>query len=136
MSSTKKIDLEAFMQEVHQVAADKGWYEPGYEKTPLEHMALIVSEVAEAMEEIRYSQPRPPIYQIQKDADDGYEHVVTPDRITWMTGCKPDGQAVELADAVIRILDYCASRNLPLIQAMVLKNEYNKTRPIRHGKEL
>ena len=40
----------------------------------------------------------------------------------------------ELADAIIRILDYCARYGLPIHEAVVAKHEYNKTRPYMHGK--
>jgi len=46
---------------------------------------------------------------------------------------KPEGEAIELADAVIRIMDYCEFVGIDLEQAIQLKHEYNKTRPYRHG---
>jgi NTP pyrophosphatase (non-canonical NTP hydrolase) len=48
-------------------------------------------------------------------------------------GFKPEGIASEMADCIIRILDYCAYEGIDIEQAIQLKHEYNKTRPYRHG---
>lgn len=37
-------------------------------------------------------------------------------------------ETVEVADAVIRLMNYCANRNLPLAAAIVAKNQFNRTR--------
>lgn len=131
-----KFDFELFMQDVHRVSVERGWWEPGDHKTPLECMALIVSEVAEAMEEIRLPVQNPPIYQLHPWGDGGPADVVTPDETEWRPDLKTEGVAVELADAVLRIIDYCEFHKLPLIEAMQRKHEYNKTRSYRHGKKL
>jgi len=44
-----------------------------------------------------------------------------------------NAQLEELADAVIRIADYCGYKNWDLSQALAIKMAYNKTRPFRHG---
>ena len=46
---------------------------------------------------------------------------------------KPEGVAVELADCMIRILDYCGHAGIDIEEAIRIKHEYNKTRPYRHG---
>lgn len=46
---------------------------------------------------------------------------------------KPEGVAVELADCMIRILDYCGRAGIDIEEAIRIKHEYNKTRPYRHG---
>lgn len=43
--------------------------------------------------------------------------------------------ATELADVVIRIMDFAEGRQVPVAQAIIDKAAYNKTRPIRHGKK-
>lgn len=77
-------------------------------------LMLIVSELAEGLEEVRDGHLRM------------YEAV---DR-------KPEGLVVELADAVIRIADLCGLLGLDLEAAVRIKMEFNKTRPMRHGKQL
>ena len=46
---------------------------------------------------------------------------------------KREGVAVELADCMIRILDYCGHAGIDIEEAIRIKHEYNKTRPYRHG---
>jgi NTP pyrophosphatase (non-canonical NTP hydrolase) len=46
---------------------------------------------------------------------------------------KPTGFGVELADAVIRILDICGIYGIDLEKVLMEKMEFNKTRSYRHG---
>ena len=46
-----------------------------------------------------------------------------------------DGVAEELADCIIRILDYCGGKNIDIVSALERKTEVNKSRPYKHGKE-
>lgn len=132
--------LEKFMQEVHDTAVEKGWWELGDHKTPLECVALMVAELAEAMEEVRKGTP--PLYKLGYDKDDVWcddARTITPDK--WKDpnvslDPKPEGIATELADCLLRIFDFAVQHKLPLIEAMLLKHEFNKTRPYRHGKKL
>lgn len=72
--------------------------------------ALIHSEISEAVEEVRKGTE--PVYK----ANGKYE-----------------GEMIELADTIIRILDYCAFKKWNIEEAIKNKMEYNKTRPYRHG---
>ena len=47
---------------------------------------------------------------------------------------KPEGVPIELADAVIRICDFCGLHGIDLEAAIEAKMEYNRGRPRRHGK--
>jgi hypothetical protein len=49
---------------------------------------------------------------------------------------KPEGMVVELADVVIRILDFCGFKKLDLDRSLREKHTYNATRPHRHGGKL
>ncbi len=113
MSDLKILNLLSFMKEVHDLHVAKGFYNPPRSK--IESLALVHSEVSEVVEEVR------------KSAGMIYYNPGNP---------KPEGEAVELADAVLRILDYCQYHEVPLVEAMLLKHEYNKTRPYKHGKLL
>jgi hypothetical protein len=46
-----------------------------------------------------------------------------------------DNATVELADCIIRILDFAGARNLPIGEALVAKHIFNLGRPRKHGKE-
>lgn len=99
--------------EIHQLAKTKGWYETT--RTPVEMHMLFVSEIAEATEAVRNGE-KPIHYKI-------IDGIMS----------KPDGELVELADAVIRIMDYFAAQGVSLADTIELKHEFNKTRPHRHG---
>ena len=53
--------------------------------------------------------------------------------------CKPSEcascgwEAAELADVIIRVLDYCAYAGIDIENVLEVKHEYNKSRPYRHG---
>lgn len=49
---------------------------------------------------------------------------------------KPEGELIEIADAIIRLADYCGRNGWDLEEAVNLKMQYNKTRPYKHGKLL
>ncbi|MDR2513765.1 MAG: hypothetical protein LBD02_00970 [Christensenellaceae bacterium] len=125
--------------EIHQNAVAHGWWE---EPRGLpEILMLCVSELAEALEEFRDGMPM--VYHKCKetlheddpqdriadssDADCGHCEECT-DRVE-----KPEGVAVELADCIIRILDYCGHAGIDIERAIRIKHEYNKSRPYRHG---
>jgi NTP pyrophosphatase (non-canonical NTP hydrolase) len=79
-------------------------------------LALIHSEISEALEEVR--KPNQPIDLIYYRPSDG----------------KPEGFVIELADAIIRIADLAGVFGLDLEAAIAEKEAFNATRPRRHGK--
>lgn len=100
--------LDSLAGEIYTNNKVKGFWDKKRNKGEL--IALIHSELSEALEAIR----KPDLS----------------DKIPDFTG-----EEEELADAVIRILDYAAGYNLPLGAAIVAKIRYNKTRPYKHGKQ-
>ena len=116
---------------IHQMAKSKGWYQ--IERRPLEFHALITSEVAEATEEVRNG--KPDVYVVGKNG----EAIPVPtglDPETMMAAIddrKPEGEAVELADAVVRILDYAEYKGWNMSSIIQSKIKYNETRSQRHG---
>ena len=114
--------INELVEKVHETAKSKGWYDR--ERSPLEAHMLMVSEISEATEEAR--QDCPPIYA-KKDGE-----VVALEKAP-NSSLKPEGEAVELADAVIRIADYFGHRGWDLETVLQLKMKYNEGRPFRHG---
>lgn len=130
--------LNELAKEVHENAVNHGWWE--HDIPFSEVIALIHSEVSEALEEDRDG--KPDVYNYCKKAGE-------PCMTYWCTSyslkngepyCqedmldnKPEGKAVELADVIIRILDYCGRKEIDIDEAIKMKIEYNKTRPYKHG---
>jgi len=112
--------LNYLAAECHCTAKEKGWHEK--ERSPLEIAALIHSEISEFVEDERDPQKWPA-------SGIGLAH----DGIDCILPAKPIGPAIELADALIRILDYMQHRGYDIECAVRLKMEYNKTRAHRHG---
>lgn len=75
-----------------------------------ERIALIHSEISEALEALRQGNP-------------------SSSKIIEFSGVEE-----ELADAIIRIMDYAIGRDFNIAGAIVAKMEYNKGREFMHGK--
>lgn len=118
--------INDLVKQIHKLATEKGWWDSP-RSTP-ECIALMHSELSEALEE--YRNDKPAIYQ---NINEYYSVYSTPENPSWDATKKPEGELVELADTVIRIMDYCGAKGYDLEQAINLKNEYNKTRGYRHG---
>jgi NTP pyrophosphatase (non-canonical NTP hydrolase) len=103
--------IDQLVKEVHENAKEKGWWDE--ERSFGDIVALIHSEVSEALEEYRNGR--------------------FPDEIYYDEKGKPCGIPSELADIVIRVMDYCGWAGIDLEAAIREKHEYNKTRPHRHG---
>lgn len=123
--------LKELVEEAHKTAVENGWYDiiSQFEEsnqedkktlqhtpTPLEVHALIHSEISEATECVRNDY----VHYFEDSTDDN----------------KPEGESVELADAIIRIADYFGSKGWDLENIVKKKMEYNKTRPYRHGNKI
>ena len=95
-------------RKAYQIAKDHGWHEKPCNDG--EVLALIHCEISEALQALR-------------------------------DGNKPDHHCpdfssleIELADAIIRIMDYAGERGLNLSLAILEKMKFNKKRPYKHGK--
>lgn len=108
MNDNGDMKISELQYNCHENAMNHGWY-----KNPVnipEKLALIHSEVSEALEDFR----------------DGKMEL-------YISNGKPCGFPVELADIVIRCLDLAGYLAIDLESMIDLKMAYNETRPYRHG---
>lgn len=131
MKGDRDMDLNIFAVEVHQNAVEHGWWDE--ERSFGEIIALCHSELSEALEEFR--DRRPMVYcealgtnNACKDGECGGIEC-----LSWFNGRKPEGIAVEMADCIIRILDWCGKEGVDIEAILEAKHAYNKTRPYKHG---
>lgn len=121
--------LNELAKEVHQNAVEHGWWEE--ERSFGEIIALCHSELSEALEEFRNHKPFE-YFNCKSENIDELINGCGEECKTCKNG-KPEGIAVELADCIIRILDYCGKEGIDIDGAIRIKHEYNKTRPYKHG---
>lgn len=101
------IKITAAAERIHTLAILKGWWED--DRCDGELIALIHRELSEALEALRDGNP-------VSEKIEEYSQVEE-----------------ELADVVIRILDFATRRGWDIQGAIEAKHEYNKTRSYRHG---
>ncbi len=135
--SNARPDWNRLAEEMHQNAIDHGWYEHSPSMTSV--LTNIHSELSEAWE--AYRDHRPMVYYPCSERGMCSDELIVNQSCSWLNpdengDCKgrsnkPEGIAIELADAVIRMLDTCGHEQLDIAAAMehtpALMNSYART---------
>lgn len=122
--------LNELAKEIHKNAVAHGFWEPKQEFPAT--IALCHSELSEALEE--YREGNELIYHVcDMNCGERCEYVSTDDCPDHKR--RPEGIAVEMADCLIRILDWAAHAGVDMDAVIAEKMAYNKTRPFKHGKK-
>lgn len=115
------MNIKELCIESHKIAVEKGFWTDELASTPIkpinyqrndgELIALMHSELSEALEALRHNNPQS-------------------NKITEFSSLEE-----EMADLMIRIGDYCEAKKLRIEEAIKAKMEYNKSRPYKHNKK-
>jgi NTP pyrophosphatase (non-canonical NTP hydrolase) len=106
--------IPTIQRAVHLNSVKHGFWVGMSQRNPLVKLMLVNCELAEAVESIRKDKANEPCDK------SGLEHITALEE--------------EIADAVIRLLDFAEAYELNLARAIIDKHEYNRTRPFKHGK--
>jgi len=107
--------IREWQKAIHDYAKAKGWWDPEKPRTFGDLCALFHTEISEAFEEHRNGHGLTEVYQNEDKPG------------------KWEGVPVELADLVIRVLDFAEWAGIDLQEVMARKHAYNLTRSYRHG---
>lgn len=132
--------IHELTERAHRQSAGKGFhdYQPADQRTATalnaEVVALIHSEASEALEAMRTGKPVDknwyPHHAEGCDESLNFEGP-SPEDCTCIP--KPEGVPSELADVVIRVMDFCGARGIDLEEVIIEKLDYNATRGHKHG---
>lgn len=126
------MNLNRLVERIKEINEEKGWNDT--RRSEMDWAMLVVTELAEVVEAFR-SGGLPNAVEFPSEGwrwsldDRNYHNIIDASA----RGLKPEGMAIEYADALIRILHWFAYHEIDVEKIIEAKLEYNKTRPYRHG---
>ena len=125
------MNLNEYAQKIHQNAVEHGWWDKSRSFGDI--VALRHSELSEALEEYRAG--RPMEWKGCNADEDFCDATKCPNenKDGFCEYRKPEGIAVEMADCLIRPLDWFGKEGLDADRIVREKMAYNEARPYRHG---
>lgn len=109
------MNLNGYASEANRIAMEHGFWDDAAKRNIGEQIALMHSELSEALEEYRTGNSLTHVYYRESDG-------------------KPEGFGVELADLLIRVFDTSGFYNIDLDKLVQEKMKFNESRPHMHGK--
>ncbi len=152
LNPKKTFEVQDMVNLAHAQSTKSGfWGDDGKkEYNASEKLMLMVSELAEALEEARSKRAVNEVYYnrgvltvklAETVTDDDITVVINSiallDGVTSVTASnakKPEGFPMELADCVIRIGDICGREGIDLQACIEEKMAFNASRPYKHGR--
>lgn len=123
------MNLNDLAKECFQTSKDHGFHDPP--KSVGEDIALMHSELSEALEDHRRN--KAPNAYWYEDGKLHLEDTGTHRRSLEGHLLKPCGIPSEMADVIVRVLDFCGAHKIDIARAVSEKMAYNQSRPFRHG---
>lgn len=138
--------ITELQERAYRQSADKGFHddEPTEGRALLslnaERIALMHSELSEALEELRAGHaanetyyPIRPLPMTLPSGVGSYDEAAKRHIEKQRGNRKPEGVPSEMADVVIRILDFCGANEIDLEAIILEKLDYNASRGRMHG---
>lgn len=137
MTNEERQAIKSVAEQTYATACEKGWWPKSRGDTTLEEISnklmLTVSELAEALEELRDGQLDTYYTLEHEDGGVKFRMPIPEGEEIRCPPAKPEGFGIELADAVIRIFDLAEHLGIDMGEMLMIKMNYNKSRPFRHG---
>ena len=127
--------MNELARSIYKANKSKGfWSDDPKERNVAECIALMHSELSEALEAHRSGEtwPTPEDLEITKECLSKNEDIFKLHFESRVKNSLPD----ELADTIIRVLDFCGAHGIDIETHIDLKLRYNQTRAHKHGKKL
>lgn len=135
------MNLTELSKDIYKANAAKGfWPKDPSQRNTGEALMLMTSELAEALEADRkgkhFKQAGTHMEEVNKmQLKQHLKDGNIKDFVKYFLEFQKDTFEDELADAIIRILDYCGGMEIDIQSHLELKLAYNRTREFKHGKK-